>query len=636
MQFIVRIIFLTLVFSIASCSRTDKAKTSTIKNPVSSESEQPAISLVQPRRSQKIKTQTEPAVLYYDFDYCKAQTDTNYYASGYDPLLEYQWYLDLANIKQAWKIDPAQGEGIEIAIVDGGVQLDHEDLAENIIKGGGVNVLVNTSNYYRNYPYPYDCEKDAHGTAVAGIIAAVGDNGRGIKGIAPKAKIWSSNLIAKSKITSEGLRRTFSNRLVHTAISSNSWTSASNRLLTKTDSQFFDLIEQGLVDGFYGKGISYVFAAGNSGAKGDMSTYWEVLNHRGIIVVCAVSANSHLASFSETGANLWVCAPSSSGGALEDTAQDLNLDFNPNYLHGYGLPTTDISGRGGYNNFTDYWDLRQLKGCSLDQLGITSYSPRALQFGRLGVRVSSTEDCDERGSHIDISFPWPVGATNSYNRFFGGTSASAPIISGIIALIRSAHPHLRWRDIKLILAESSYIPDHAAHESQTGALAYFDTSRYYSHHTQYGFGIIDAAEALILASDWDKPLPEEKLYSFPKGFNKYSDTPYLDVPRDTGISFIENINIVLDRNNYKEVNQLSIKLISPNKVQSVLTRPSKCPTLKFGNGEYYDDCEDLKYGFTFASAAHLGESPTGTWHLEVKDGDIPIRDFRWKLVFYGH
>lgn len=600
-------------------------------------------------------------ILYYDYEYCQVSLDENYYTSGYDPLQAYQWYLDMANVKQAWQIDPTQGEGIEIAVIDGGVQLDHEDLAENILKGASVNVLVNTSNYYHNYPYPYDCRKDIHGTAVAGIIAAVGDNGRGIKGIAPKAKLWSSNLVAKNKITSEGLERTFRNRLEQTAVSSNSWTSASKKLLVKADPQFYDLIDSGLVDGYYAKGTSYVFAAGNSDDTGDMATYWEVLNHRGLIVVCAVAANSQLASFSETGANLWVCAPSSSGGLLKDTSNNTYTDVDRTYLQGLGLPTTDISGVGGYNNLTqdDYWQYTDSQfgdDCYFGELPITRYNPYKIQFASPGTQNTHGEECAQQGgaSITTINFAWPSGSTNSYNRFFGGTSASAPIVSGVIGLIRSAYPELTWRDIKLILAESSNIPEHAIHESQTGALSYSDSSRYYSHHIQYGFGMIDAAEALLLAADWDKPLAPEKIYVAPPQNEKggkngngdengnkssreeYENTAYINVPDNASISFIEWINIELAPNDYHYVNRLSIKLISPNKVESTLVRPSKCPTAKVGDGEKYPKCQELTQGFTFASSAHLGENPSGTWHLEVKAGDIPIKDFKWKLIFYGH
>ena len=569
----------------------------------------------------------------YEYKHCQTKPDENYYASGYDPLLEYQWYLDFANVKQAWVLSENKGEGAEIAIVDGGVQLDHEDLAANVIPGAGVNVRVGTNNFYRDYPYPFSCKDDKHGTAVAGIAAAVGDNGRGIKGVAPKAKIWASNLVANSAISRDAVWRTYSNRVPQTAVSSNSWTSASPDLLVKADPNFYGLLNIGVNEGFGGKGTSYVFASGNSDAKGDMASYWEVLNHRAVIAVCAVAANSRLASFSETGANLWVCAPSSSGGAFQDFSGSPYTDVNPQHLKGFGLATLDISGLPGYNNHTasDYWLFtpKQLGGrCFFSELPLQQYSPYKVQFASPGTEAMHSEACNEGKDSTKVPFAWPKGATNSYHRFFGGTSAAAPIISGVIALIRADFPHLSWRDIKLILAESSKMPEFAAAESQIGALGYHYRNRYYHHHTKYGFGIIDAAEAMILASEWDNLVPKERYFSAPRR-DRFTSGAYIDVPADTNITFIEHVNLVIEENDYEMANELSIKLISPGRVQSVFMEPSECPEKK-------GECQGFKKGFTFGSAAHLGENPSGTWQLEVTKDGLVVDDLEWRLVFYGH
>jgi hypothetical protein len=90
-----------------------------------------------------------------------------------------QSYLDQIGIEKAWDIANANAE-ITIAVIDTGVDLKHPDLEENMITG--VNLLDPSAP-------PQDDNLYGHGTNVAGIIAAMGNNQLGISGILWKAKI---------------------------------------------------------------------------------------------------------------------------------------------------------------------------------------------------------------------------------------------------------------------------------------------------------------------------------------------------------------------------------------------------------------------------------------------------------------
>jgi len=93
-----------------------------------------------------------------------------------DPRLGEQWGIDALHLPDAW--DTATGDGIVIAIVDTGIDIDHPDLRKRIVDG---------YDFVDNDDTPRD--DNGHGTHVAGIAAAAGNNGRGITGAAPDALI---------------------------------------------------------------------------------------------------------------------------------------------------------------------------------------------------------------------------------------------------------------------------------------------------------------------------------------------------------------------------------------------------------------------------------------------------------------
>ena len=117
----------------------------------------------------------------------------------------------------------------------------------------------------------------------------------------------------------------------------------------------------------------------------------------------------------------------------------------------------------------------------------------------------------ERGANLWVCAPSRdsgrpgIFATYNYGRYgnrFGGTSAAAPIVSGVAALVRAANPSLTWRDVKLILAASARQNDGSNPGWQTGALQYGSRTERYTFNHQYGFGVVDARAAVSLAAGW--------------------------------------------------------------------------------------------------------------------------------------
>lgn len=85
------------------------------------------------------------------------------------------WQLLKFNLPDKWKL--SQGEGVKIAVIDTGCDLDHPDLKNNLLEG---------RNFVERKKDPED--RNGHGTHISGIICAE-NNDVGVVGVAPKSKI---------------------------------------------------------------------------------------------------------------------------------------------------------------------------------------------------------------------------------------------------------------------------------------------------------------------------------------------------------------------------------------------------------------------------------------------------------------
>lgn len=112
-------------------------------------------------------------------------------ATTTDPLRAQQWGLDQVKAEQAWAT--STGAGAVVAVVDSGVDLTHPDLQANLVPGAtfvdcGRGGEPCGNGDWRG-PDGVGQDLDAHGTHVSGIIAAVTDNGLGVAGTAPGARV---------------------------------------------------------------------------------------------------------------------------------------------------------------------------------------------------------------------------------------------------------------------------------------------------------------------------------------------------------------------------------------------------------------------------------------------------------------
>jgi subtilisin family serine protease len=109
-------------------------------------------------------------------------------AAPNDPYWNLQWGPAQINAPQAWTT--STGAGTTIAVVDSGVDLDHPDVAGKIVGGATFFGCPTQPNGCGNGDWQSGGgTPEPHGTHVAGIAAAASNNGIGIAGVAPDAKI---------------------------------------------------------------------------------------------------------------------------------------------------------------------------------------------------------------------------------------------------------------------------------------------------------------------------------------------------------------------------------------------------------------------------------------------------------------
>ena len=256
-----------------------------------------------------------------------------------DSLYGCQWHLrnqggEDINVESVWT-DGLKGEGINIAVVDDGMDWRHEDLVGNVSTAFNHDYADNNDIHH---PFEH------HGTNVAGIIAAR-DNGLGVRGVAPRATIYGYNYLASDR-TDAQRSDAMTRNVAATAVSNNSWGPRRGPGLSSVSAIWETAVEYGVRTGYNGKGILYAFAGGNGHPIGDNSNLSEIANYYGVAAICAVNDGDIRTSYSELGANLWVCAPSGEA-SLAENREIITTENSDRYVYdfsGTSAATPMVSG----------------------------------------------------------------------------------------------------------------------------------------------------------------------------------------------------------------------------------------------------------------------------------------------------
>ncbi len=298
-----------------------------------------------------------------------------------------------ANVEAAHQV--TQGEGVVIAVIDDGVDIDHPEFS-----GAGKIVAPRDASLGTSDPRPKDPHPaftEDHGTACAGVACAAGLVRA--SGVAPKAKLIPIRL--SSALGSQQEAEAFEWAANNGAdVISCSWGPAdgdwwnpnhpahSQKVPIPASTKL--AVDYATTKGRGGKGCVVLFAAGNGNESVDNDGY---ASYERIIAVAACNDRGKRSVYSDFGKAIWCSFPSSDRG---------HAPFQHPAPLTKGIFTTDRVGASGYN-------------------------PGTSGAG------------DSRGNY-----------TNS----FGGTSSACPGAAGVAALVLSVNPELKWQEVREILKQS--------------------------------------------------------------------------------------------------------------------------------------------------------------------------------------
>ncbi|MBI4368853.1 MAG: S8 family peptidase [Elusimicrobia bacterium] len=202
------------------------------------------------------------------------------------PVQETSWGVSRVKAPEAWSV--TQGAGVNVCVLDTGVDLTHADLAENVKSGYNA---INPSRTAK--------DDNGHGTHVAGIIAAV-NNTIGVVGVGPKISVIPVKVLGAS---GSGWISDIIEGLEWCGV--NGGKVANMSLGSSSDSQSL----HDAITALYNAGLVLVAAAGNSGPCANCVSY--PARYSEVIAVSASDSSDQFASYSSQGPEVDLIAPGS-------------------------------------------------------------------------------------------------------------------------------------------------------------------------------------------------------------------------------------------------------------------------------------------------------------------------------------
>ena len=544
-----------------------------------------------------------------------------------DPLLRYQWHLKntgqpvIADSRPVAGIDinvealhnaQIRGKGVFVAVVDDGLEINHEDLSANVLHGASKNFYDNSTD-----PTPHNSD-DEHGTAVAGIIAAVGWNNKGVRGVAPEAQLAGYNFLSHD---GNVIKKNQDQHIIYgwgdgdgardAQVFNNSWGSndTSYSAAPRSSIASWEKLTNATRNG---KGGVYVKAAGNN-FKRFLSNNTDICssetknvrvscasanndvvnNYINVITVAAVNAKGVRSSYSSSGSSIWV-----SGLGGEYGYQSKYFGGQEKLKYDPAIVTTDLSGCAAGHN--------------ADRADGTIYN-----------------ELDTSNAKLD-------GECNYWARM-NGTSAATPTVSGVAALMLQVNPDLTARDVKYILATTArkidpdYVP--ATYRGNVIDPAWTTNKAGHPFSSWYGFGLVDANAAVTKAKNFTSLPPRKDTGWLSSNSSEQRigtfGSPAVFQVKVAADAKVENVQVSFGTT-HKTPKYVMATLTSPGGTESTILAPlATLYNITVGSG------------FTVpltSSNAFLDEQAGGVWTLKVTDisgsSSALLKNFNLRIV--GH
>jgi serine protease len=240
-----------------------------------------------------------------------------------DPGFARQWNLSMIDAPAAW--EASTGEGVTIAVIDSGIDTNHLDLVNNINFTDGYDFIIDDASANDDEPgpdnNPHDTGTLLHGSHVAGIIAAQGDNSIGIAGIAYNTIIMPLRALG---VENNGTNSDIASAILYAAGLPNASgltpTKKADIINLSLGGTAIPALLKNAIEKALAQGIIVIAAAGNESS----STPHYPAAFEGVIAVSSVNEHKVLSNFSNYGPHIDVTAPggTSVNNPLFDGFQD--------------------------------------------------------------------------------------------------------------------------------------------------------------------------------------------------------------------------------------------------------------------------------------------------------------------------